>query len=83
MGKGRDLNMLIGGNIPFNSDDLSPITLRFVLFPTFIHPTTALTYNATMFKFDGKPIFNHNYLDSDGILDLDRTNEDKCYLINI
>lgn len=34
MGKGRNLNMLMGGNIPFNSDDLSPITLRFVLFPT-------------------------------------------------
>ncbi len=71
MEKGKNMNMLIGGYIPFNSNTLARDTLRFVPTSITLPPTVALTYKITLLDSKGKPIFSHNYDDADGILDLE------------
>lgn len=81
MEKGKHMNMLIGGNATFNPNELSRITLRFVPTDVTLPPAHALGYNVTLLDSKGSPLFNHNYLDTDGILDLElvpmKTNTDK------
>ena len=81
MEKGKHMNMLIGGNATFNPNELSRITLRFVPSDVNLPPDRALGYNVTLLDSKGSPLFSHNYLDTDGILDLElvpiKTNTNK------
>lgn len=71
MEKGKHMNMLIGGNATFNPNELSRITLRFVPTDVTLPPAQSLQYNITLLDSKGSPLFSHNYLDTDGILDLE------------
>lgn len=71
MEKGNNMNMLIGGYIPFNASNLARDTLRFVPTGISLPPSISVTYNITILDSKGKPLFSHNYDDSDGILDLE------------
>ncbi len=71
MEKGKNMNMLIGGYIPFSASNLARDTFRFVPTSISLPPAIGLTYNITLLDSKGKPIFSHNYDDADGILDLE------------
>jgi hypothetical protein len=69
--EGKNMNMMVGGKLPFDPKETQRIMLSFV--PKTIHfpPTTSITYNVMITNSTGKPIFTHTYVDDDGILDLE------------
>jgi plastocyanin len=71
MEKGNNMNMLIGGKLPFNPKQARSILLSFVPTTVTIPPTTIMTYNVSIWNSSGKTIFNHAYDDNDGILDVE------------
>lgn len=68
---GKNMNMIVGGKLPFDPKEPNRILLSFV--PKTIHfpPTTSITYNVMISNSTGKPIFSHTYVDDDGILDME------------
>ena len=69
---GKNINMMIGGKIPFNPNESSRVVLSFIPKTIAVPPTIALTYQVTI----SNPvlqwlIFSHRYDDADGILDLE------------
>jgi plastocyanin len=71
MEKGNNMNMLVGGKLPFNSNQSRSMVLSFVPTNIAYPPTTSMTYNVSISNSTGKPIFNHVYDDDDGILDIE------------
>jgi plastocyanin len=69
--EGKNMNMIVGGKLPFDPKEPNRILLSFV--PKTIHfpPTTSITYNVMIANSTGKPIFSHTYVDDDGILDME------------
>lgn len=69
--EGKNMNMIVGGKLPFDPKEPNRILLSFV--PKTIHfpPTTSITYNVMISNSSGKPIFSHTYVDDDGILDME------------
>jgi Plastocyanin len=69
--KDNNMNMLVGGKLPFNPQQASSMVLSFV--PTNISypPDISMTYNVSISNSTGKPIFSHVYDDDDGILDIE------------
>lgn len=69
--EGKNMNMIVGGKLPFDPKEPNRILLSFV--PKIIHfpPTTSITYNVMISNSTGKPIFSHTYVDDDGILDME------------
>jgi hypothetical protein len=69
---GKNMNMMIGGKIPFNPNESRRVVLSFIPKNLTIPPRTALTYQVTISDpLEPWLIFSHRYDDSDGILDLE------------
>jgi plastocyanin len=68
---GKNMNMMIGGEIPLNVSQSQRTVLSFIPKNTAIPPANALTYEVTILNLAGRPVFSHRYDDTDGILDLE------------
>ena len=67
---GKNMNMMIGGKIPFNPNESRRVVLSFIPKNITIPPRTALTYQGTISnRLQPWLIFSHRYDDADGILD--------------
>src|SRR6476620_2054959 len=69
--EGKNMNMIVGGKLPFNPKGSQSILLSFVPKSIKFPPTTSITYTVMIADSNGKPIFTHTYVDNDGILDLE------------
>ena len=71
--QGKNFNMYVGGinSLPFNANKSQSMVLSFVPKTLKFPPVVSLTYNVTLLDSTGKPLYNHRYDDSDGILDLE------------
>ena len=67
---GKNMDMRIGGDFPFNASELERIVLSFVPKAISLPPSLELTYNVTIFNSTG-PVYNREFGDIDGILDLE------------
>jgi hypothetical protein len=65
------MNMQIGGQLPFNPNELRRMVLSFVPTTISLTPKFVMTYQVSLLNSAGKTIFTHRYDDSDGILDLE------------
>jgi hypothetical protein len=70
MQQGKNMDMRIGGNIPFNASQLGRVVLSFVPKTMSLPPPLEVTYNVTIFNSTG-PVYNRTFGDIDGILDLE------------
>ncbi|HEY7082532.1 MAG TPA: hypothetical protein VH500_22815 [Nitrososphaeraceae archaeon] len=68
---GKNMNMMIGGQIPLNVSQLQRTVLSFIPKNITIPPANAITYEVTILNLAGRPVFSHRYDDTDGILDLE------------
>jgi len=71
MEKGKNMNMQIGGKVPFNPNELRRMVLSFVPTSMSLTPKSVMTYQITLLNSTGKTIFTHRYDDASGILDLE------------
>jgi hypothetical protein len=71
MEKGKNMNMEIGGKLPFNPNELRRMVLSFV--PTTINlvPNLVMTYQVKLLNSTGKTILSHRYDTADEILDME------------
>jgi plastocyanin len=69
---GKNMEMRIGGNLPFKFTDLGRLVLSFVPHKVTLPPPLDMTYNVTIYneKMDNA-IYNRQFGDIDGILDLE------------
>jgi plastocyanin len=67
---GTNIDMRIGGKIPFDSTKLARMTLSFVPKNITLPPSDSITYNVTIFNLTA-PVYKHQFVDTDGILDLE------------
>ncbi|HEY7571582.1 MAG TPA: hypothetical protein VH796_09460 [Nitrososphaeraceae archaeon] len=68
---GKNMNMMIGGQIPLNVSQSQRTVLSFIPKNIAIPPANAITYEVTILNLAGRPVFSHRYDDTDGILDLE------------
>jgi hypothetical protein len=71
METGKNMNMQIGGNLPFNPNEQRRMVLSFVPTTISLTPKFVMTYQVTLLNSNGKSIFTHSYDDASGILDLE------------
>jgi plastocyanin len=71
METGKNMNMQIGGNLPFNPNEQRRMVLSFVPTTISLTPKFVMTYQVTLLNSNGKGIFTHSYDDASGILDLE------------
>lgn len=71
--QGKNFNMYVGGinSLPFDANKSQSVVLSFVPKTVKFPPVVSLTYNVTLLDSTGKPLYNHRYDDSDGILDME------------
>jgi plastocyanin len=69
---GKNIEMRIGGNLPFKFTDLRRLVLSFVPHKVTLPPPLDMTYNVTIYdeKMENA-IYNRQFGDIDGILDLE------------
>lgn len=67
---GNNMDMRIGGDLPFNASELERIVLSFVPKTISLPPSLELTYNVTIFNSTDQ-IYNREFGDIDGVLDLE------------
>ena len=69
---GKNMDMRIGGKLPFEFTELGRLVLSFVPKEITLPPPLTMTYNVTIYddKMD-KSIYNRQFTDIDGILDLE------------
>jgi plastocyanin len=67
---GNNMDMRLGGDLPFNASELERIVLSFVPKTISLPPSLELTYNVTIFNSTDQ-IYNREFGDIDGILDLE------------
>jgi plastocyanin len=70
VGRGKSMDMRIGGDLPFNVSELGRIVLSFVPKNISLPPPLELTYNVTISDSNG-PVYTREFGDIDGILDLE------------
>ena len=68
--RGKNMDMRIGGDLPFNASELGRIVLSFVPKNMALPPALELTYNVTILNSTG-PVYQREFGDIDGILDLE------------
>lgn len=68
---GKNMNMMIGGQIPLNVSQSQRTVLSFIPKNIAIPPANAITYEVTILNLAERPVFTHKYDDTDGILDLE------------
>lgn len=68
---GRNLDMRIGGNIPFNATELGSVVLSFVPKNMTLPPARELVYNITISNPVRGVVFGGELADIDGVLDLE------------
>jgi hypothetical protein len=71
MEKGKNMNMQIGGKLPFNPNEQRRMVLSFVPITISLTPTSVMTYQVSLLNSNEKAIFTHRYDDASGILDLE------------
>jgi hypothetical protein len=69
---GKNMDMRIGGKLPFEFTELGRLVLSFIPKEITLPPPLTMTYNVTIYddKMD-KSIYNRQFIDTDGILDLE------------
>ena len=67
---GNNMDMRIGGDLPFNASELERIVLSFVPKTISLPPSLELTYNVTIFNSTDE-VYNREFGDIDGVLDLE------------
>jgi plastocyanin len=70
MERGKNMDMRIGGDLPFNISELGRVVLSFIPKNISLPPPLELTYNVTISNSTG-PVYTHEFGDIDGILDLE------------
>lgn len=69
---GKNMEMRIGGNIPFELTELGRVVLSFIPHNVKLPPPLDMTYNVTIFNGTmDNVIYNREFGDIDGILDLE------------
>jgi plastocyanin len=69
---GKNMEMRIGGNLPFKFTDLGRLVLSFVPYKVTLPPPLDMTYNVTIYNDTlDTAIYNRQFGDIDGILDLE------------
>jgi plastocyanin len=69
---GKNMEMRIGGNVPFEFTQLDRIVLSFIPHKVKLPPTLDMTYNITIYNGTmDNAIYNREFGDIDGILDLE------------
>ncbi|HET7642590.1 MAG TPA: hypothetical protein VFK40_03705 [Nitrososphaeraceae archaeon] len=69
---GKNMEMRIGGNIPFDLTELGRVVLSFIPHKITLPPPLDMTYNITIFNGTmDNAIYNREFGDIDGILDLE------------
>jgi plastocyanin len=69
---GKNMEMRIGGNLPFKFTDLGRLVLSFVPHKVTLPPPLDMTYNVTIYNGTmDNDIYNRQFGDIDGILDLE------------
>lgn len=69
---GKNMEMRIGGNLPFKFTDLGRLVLSFVPHKVTLPPQLDMTYNVTIYNGTmDNAIYNRQFGDIDGILDLE------------
>jgi plastocyanin len=69
---GKNFEMRIGGKIPFEFTELGRIVLSFIPQKITLPPTLTMTYNVTIYHDTmDNIIYNRQFIDIDGILDLE------------
>ena len=69
---GKNMEMRIGGNLPFKFTDLGRLVLSFVPHKVTLPPPLDMTYNVTIYNGTmDNAIYNRQFGDIDGILDLE------------
>jgi plastocyanin len=69
---GKNMEMRIGGNLPFKFTDLGRLVLSFVPHKVTLPPPLDMTYNVTIYNGTmDNAIYNREFGDIDGILDLE------------
>jgi plastocyanin len=71
METGKNMNMQIGGELPFNPNELRTMVLSFVPTTVSLPPKFVMTYQVSLLNSTGKTIFAHRYDTADGILDME------------
>jgi hypothetical protein len=69
---GKNMDMRIGGKLPFEFTELGRLVFSFIPKEITLPPPLTMTYNVTIYddKMD-KSIYNRQFIDTDGILDLE------------
>jgi plastocyanin len=70
MERGKNMDMRIGGDLPFNASELGRVVLTFIPKTISLPSPLELTYNVTISNSTG-PVYTHEFGDIDGILDLE------------
>lgn len=69
---GKNMEMRIGGNLPFKFTDLGRLVLSFIPHKVTLPPPLDMTYNVTIYNDTmDNVIYNREFGDIDGILDLE------------
>jgi plastocyanin len=69
---GKNMEMRIGGNLPFKFTDLGRLVLSFIPHKVTLPPPLTMTYNVTIYNDTmDNAIYNRQFTDIDGILDLE------------
>ena len=69
---GKNMEMRIGGNIPFELTELGRVVLSFIPHKITLPPPLDMTYNVTIYNSTmDNVIYNREFGDIDGILDLE------------
>ena len=69
---GKNMEMRIGGNLPFKFTELGRLVLSFILHKVTLPPPLTMTYNVTIYNDTmDNAIYNRQFTDMDGILDLE------------
>ncbi len=69
---GKNMEMRIGGNLPFKFTDLGRLVLSFIPHTVTLPPPLDMTYNVTIYNGTmDNIIYNRQFGDIDGILDLE------------
>ena len=69
---GKNMEMRIGGNLPFDFTELGRLVLSFIPHGIDLPPPLKITYNVTIYDdMMDNPIYNRQFTDIDGILDLE------------
>jgi plastocyanin len=69
---GKNMEMRIGGNLPFKFTDLGRLVLSFIPHKVTLPPPLDMTYNVTIYNGTmDNAIYNRQFGDIDGILDLE------------